>query len=374
MIISGDEYGPEYVVKSYNAKFDIWGYLVIDNISLGPGKGGIRITPGVNEEEVYRLARTMTFKNAIARIPFGGAKAGIAFNPKSVTAKEKKGIVEWFAKKLKPFCPRYYIAGPDINTGEKEMLWFVKANGSWRSATGKPSHYCRMMSSKKGEKCGIPHEFGSTGYGVARAAGAALDFLHVNAKDATVAVEGFGNVGKFVCKYLSEMGVRIIAVSDSRGAVFNRDGLDYKTLLKVKREAGSVIYYGDAQKIDAKELFEIHADVLIPAALPDVIDGHNVDAIKAKIVVEGSNIPIKEQYEEELHKRGILVVPDIVANAGGVISSYAEYKGYNPKIMLIMVDRKITANTITILAMSKRLKKKPRDVAIKIASERILKR
>lgn len=371
MGIPGDAYGPEYVLKLYNPKLNIWGFLAIDNTSLGPGKGGIRMTPTVTEEETFRLARTMTFKNAMAGIPFGGAKAGIAIDPRSVKPGVKKEVIEWFSKRLKPLCPRHYIAGPDINTGEREMLWFVKANGSWRSATGKPAHYCMKIFGKV-TKCGIPHEFGSTGYGVAQATRVALDFLHADPKKTTVAIEGFGNVGTFVARYLSTMGLKIIAVSDSKGAIHNERGLDCAKLLRTKRTSGSVVNYEGARKMEKERLFEIDADVLIPAALPDVINEENVRKIKARIIVEGANIPMEEKYEKVLHGKGILVVPDIVANAGGVISSYAEYRGCNPKTMLALVERKITKTVRDVLTRSENMKRTPREIIMSMVSEKIL--
>ncbi len=372
MPISGDLFGPEYVVKLYSPKFNIWGFLVIDNTHLGPGKGGIRITPKVTEEEVARLARAMTFKNALVRIPFGGAKAGIAFDPKSVGRNVKKEIIQWFSRELKPLCPSRYVAGPDINTGENEMLWYVQANGSWRAATGKPAHYCMKVYGRRGKKCGIPHEFGSTGFGVARATGVALEFLGIDHRAATVAVEGFGNVGTFVCKYLSEMGLKVVAVSDSKGGIMDKGGLNYRKLLAAKKKTASVVNYEGGQRIDHASLFGLGVDVLIPAALPDVINKGNVGAVRAKVIVEGANIPMKEEYEEELHHRGTLVVPDIVANAGGVISSYAEYRGYNPKTMFALIEKKITRNVHKVLMKTKETGEKPRDAAMKIVSELLL--
>lgn len=373
MGIQGDVFGPEHIVKMYNPDFNLWGFLVIDNTVLGPGKGGIRMTPTVDEEETFRLARAMTFKNALAGIPFGGAKAGIAFDPHSITIRQKRKIIEWFAKQLKPLSPSRYIGGPDMNTGEREMLWYVRANGSWRSATGKPSHYCVKVFGKA-RKCGIPHEFGSTGFGVARAAALCLESLSMDTEKATAAIDGFGNVGSFVCKYLAEMGIRVVAVSDSKGAIFNEKGLSSRELLRAKRRTGSVVNYEGAVKIGRERLFGLPVDLLIPAAMPDVINEHNVDEVRALVIVEGANIPMQVEFEERLHRRGTLVLPDIVANAGGVISSYAEYRGYNPKKMLDLVEKKITINVGTVLSESRRSRKTPREVAMEIASGRILRK
>ncbi len=375
-----DEFGPEKILEVYNPKTGLRGILVIDNLALGPGKGGIRITPTVSVDEIFRLARTMTWKCAIAELPFGGAKSGIIADSKILSKEKKKELIQAFAREIKELSPKKYIAAPDMNTGEEEMQWYAEANGDWRSCTGKPADYCIKALGGRWEKCGIPHEFGSTGFGVARAAMAACDFLGLH-RHASVAIEGFGNVGSFTAKYLSGFGARIVAVSDSKGCVYDPDGLDFEELRKIKEKTGSVInYFGRSAKTDIlgrgeiipnEKLFELPVDILIPAAQPDVITKENVGKIKAKIIVEAANIPVAPDIEGKLHRRGILVVPDIIANAGGVISSYAEYRGYHPKKMLEMVERKIVKNIKIVLENAKRKNIKPRDAAMKIAVERI---
>src|SRR3989338_8216581 len=206
-----DEFGPEKILESYNPKIGMRGYLILDNLSLGPGKGGIRMTPTVDKEEVFKLARTMTWKNALADIPFGGAKSGIVADDKLISREKKDEIIAAFAESLKEICPSRYIAGPDINTAEHEMEVFAKVLGK-KSCTGKPE--------KLG---GIPHELGSTGFGVSHAALVALKHLKKDPKKLTFAVEGFGNVGSFVCKFLTEAGMKLIAVSDSRGCLYIKD-------------------------------------------------------------------------------------------------------------------------------------------------------
>ena len=367
MQITNDEFGPEYILEVYDPKLKFKGILVIDNTILGPGKGGIRITPTVNAVELWHLARAMTFKNALAQIPFGGAKAGIVLDPQTISLKRKKEIIQSFSKALKPFVPKKYIAGPDIGTGEKEMQWFSEANGSWQAATGKPANVCVKIFGKKGEKCGLPHEFGSTGYGVALAAKQASDFIGLNIKGVAVAIAGFGNVGTFSCKYLSELGVKIIAVSDTNGTVFDKKGLDFIKLEKLKKEKKSIIAYPDGKRIGREDIYELKVDILVPAARGYVINENNFRNIKAKIIVEGSNIPIQEKYEEILHKKGVLIIPDIIANAGGVISSYAEYRGYNPKRMFETVKNKIIKNMDDILTRAKKQNLSPRKIALDLA-------
>lgn len=371
MKIIKDKFGPEYVLKVYDPEIGMEGFLVIDNTVLGLGKGGIRMTAEIREEEVWRLARTMTWKNALAEIPFGGAKAGIVWSGGS--DKLKKEYIKSFARAIKMFVPKKYIAGPDINTGEREMKWFVEETGNWKSATGKPANLCMKIFGKRGKICGIPHEFGSTGFGVAQATKAAADFWGLNIQGATVAIAGFGNVGSFTFQHLQEMGAKIIAVSDIKGTIFNEKGINFQKLIALKNKGKAVTEYKAAEKLTSPALYELKADILIPAAISDVINERNVNKVKAKIIVEAANIPVQEKQEEILYQKGVLIVPDIIANAGGVISSFVEYRGYNPKQMFKMIKEKITKNTKLILEESKIKNLSPRRTALKIAKERVLK-
>ncbi|HEY4476828.1 MAG TPA: Glu/Leu/Phe/Val dehydrogenase [Candidatus Paceibacterota bacterium] len=355
-----DNIGPRYVIKVRNHELGVEGILVIDNTNLGPGKGGIRMTSTVGEEEVLRLARAMTYKNALAGIPFGGAKAGITFDPKTVDSKRKKKVVEWFARELKPFLPKLYIAGPDINMTEKEMAVFVQAVGIRQVATGKPKRLG-----------GLPHELGSTGFGVAEAVKIALAHCGLPLAGARVAIEGFGNVGIFAARFLTEAGLKIVAVSDSKGTVYNRNGLLWKELLKVKKAKGSVINFLNSEKLDNSKVFTLPVDVLIPAALPDVINVGNADQVEARVIVEGANIAVTPEAEAKLISRGVLIVPDVVANAGGVISSYAEHRGYSTDKMFKLVKQKITKSVITVLTEAKKTGQSPRVVAMAIARRRL---
>lgn len=366
-MIKFDEFGPEKILEVYDSKTGMYGFLCIDNTRRGPGKGGIRMTPSVTKEEVFRLARTMTFKCALADLPFGGAKSGIIFTKKQL--KKKKQIVQVFAKSISHLSPSEYIAAPDINTGEKEMSWYAQINGL-KSCTGKPEKLCY----NPGEGCGIPHEIGSTGFGVAHATEVASEFL--NLENPTIAIEGFGNVGTFTAKFLSgkmfsRFGFKITAVSDSKGCIYNKNGLDVKKLLKIKNKTGSVINYKQGKILKPEKLFELPVDILIPAAITDVINNKNYKKVKAKLIVEAANIPIKPEIEEKLHKKNVLIIPDLVANAGGVISSYAEYRGYHLKKMFTLVEKKIDENTKKVLKLSKKKKISPRKAALEIAKSRL---
>ncbi len=366
-MITFDELGPEKILEVYDPKTKMHGFTVIDNTKRGPGKGGIRLTPTVTIEEVSRLARTMTFKNALAELPFGGAKSGIVLDPSKISKEQKFEIIKSFSKAIKPICPKLYIAGPDMNTTEEEMKVFAEANGSWRACTGKPANMCV----KPGIKCGIPHEYGSTGFGVYHSLKIAVQHANLDLNKITVAIEGFGNVGTFVAEYLSKDNVKIIAVSDSKGVCYLKEGFVYEKMVKVKKETGSVINYPNCKVLPSSDIISLDADVLVTAAIPDLITDKNKDKVKAKIIVEGSNIPTTIDIEEYYHNKKILIVPDFVANAGGVISSYAEYKGHNPKTMFKLVERKIKKNTELVLKESEKLNISPREAAMKIALRRI---
>lgn len=369
-LVPHDTWGPELIVSVSDPVSGLQGMLVIDNTARGPGKGGIRMTPDVTEEEVRRLARAMTWKTALADIPFGGAKAGIRFNP--AEGPERKALLlQAFARRLKPLMPKQYIAGPDVNTGEKDMQTFVEAAGNWRAATGKPATYCMAAFGTKGERCGIPHEFGSTGYGVAEAARIAAAYAGIDLTKATVAIDGFGNVGSFVFSHLAALGARIVAVSDHTGGAYLPAGLRFAALKRLRQNGRSVKYYPRATPLKPGALFGLPVDIIVPASVTDVIHDGNKRSVRARLIVEGANIPMREKIEEEFHRRGVLVVPDVVANAGGVISSYAEYRGYNPKRMFETVQDKITRTTRLVLEGSRKTGQSPRACALKIAEERV---
>jgi len=360
-MIEFDEFGPEKILEVYNPEIGMKGFVVIDNTALGPGKGGIRMTPTVTPVEVYKLARVMSWKNALAELPFGGAKSGIVADPKTMGNEHKQKIVAAFGEALRPVSPDLYIAAPDINMGEGEVKSYVEANGSDKSATGKP------LSMK-----GLPHELGSTGFGVFHATKVAAEHLGKELGELTFAVEGFGNVGSFASKFLTEAGAKMTHVSDSKGEVCLPEGFEFSKISDVKQKTGSVVNYEHTEKHFCEDLAAEEADVLITAAIPDFINSSNVNKVKAKIVVQGSNIPMTIGVEEILAKKGVLIVPDAVANAGGVISSYVEHIGGSQEEMFKMIEEKITRNTKLVLEKAAEEKKLPREAAVEIAKERIL--
>ena len=367
--IKKDKFGPEYVIEVYDPKIGMEGFLVIDNTTLGLGKGGIRMTPNVTKEEVFRLARVMTWKNSLAGIPFGGAKAGIIWPGGS---DELKGeFIKSFTRAIKPFVPKKYIPGPDVNTTEKEMRLIAEEIGNWKGATGKPSDYCYKNPRTGKKMCGLPHELGSTGFGVAHSAIVTAEVAGFDIKKMSVAIDGFGNVGEFAFRHLQEMGAKIVAVAGSRGGIYDKKGLDLNILLNLKSQNKALTEYPTGKKITHSEIFELPVDIIIPASVTDVINKSNKNKIKAKIIVEGANIPMRENIENELFKKGIIIVPDFVANAGGVISSYAEYRGYDSMKMFKLVEDKLRDCAKAVMQKSLEEKRNPREVAMEIAVKRI---
>jgi glutamate dehydrogenase (NAD(P)+) len=354
-----DEIGPEKIVKVYDPKSGMHGIICIDSTKLGPAKGGCRLRPDVTEEEVYRLARAMSLKCAMAGLPFGGGKSGIIANDKELNEEQKKEMVMAYGRAIKHLAPSEYVTAPDMNMAEKEMSWIVEGNGDKNCCTGKPK-----------DMGGIPHELGSTGFGVFHSTLVALEHIGLDVKNVTFAVEGYGNVGEFAVKFLTEKGAKLVAVSDSRGVVIEKSGLNYDRLQKVKSEKGSVIAYGTGDVKESNAILDVECDVLITAAIKDLIKHGDEDRLKCKLIVEGSNIPMHHDLEKKFHPK-ILIIPDFVANAGGVISSYVEFKNGTVDEMWKLVEEKIVTNTKLMLEGVSD-EKCPREVATEIAKKRLL--
>ncbi len=350
-----DEIGPEKILYVYDPKTRLKGMLVVDNTVRGPAIGGTRMAPDVSTEEVFRLARAMTFKNAAADIPHGGGKSGIIADPDT---EDKCELMRSFAKAIEPIAD--YIPGPDMGTDEDCMGIVYEEIGR---AIGLP----RKLG-------GIPlDEIGSTGYGVAVCTEAACEYALLDLSKASVAVEGFGAVGTATMKFLTEKGAKIVAVSDSKGGIYQPEGLDYERLLEVKQKTGAVKNYEDGEVIKNEELFRLQVDILIPGARPDVITEENARDIKAALIVEAANIPATREAERILHDRGILVMPDFIANAGGVITAAVEYGGGTESEVFDIIKEKVLRNTRRVLDIVKDQKVPPRVAAESLAKERVLK-
>jgi glutamate dehydrogenase/leucine dehydrogenase len=348
-----DDLGPEKVVHVYEPQSGLRAIVVVDNTACGSAIGGVRLAADVSVDEVFRLARAMTLKNAAAGLPHGGGKAGIVADP---YVADKPRLVRAFARAIREIAD--YVPGPDMGTDEKCMAWVFDEIGR---AVGLPA----VLG-------GIPlDEIGATGYGLARCAEVAARFCDLRLKGATVAIEGFGNVGKHAARFLADLGTILVAASDSRGAVYDPEGIDVARLTTVKQESGTVTAYPRGRKLPVVELLTVPCDILVPAARPDCIHGENAEAIRAKLILQGANIPATAEAEAVLHRRGVLVVPDFIANAGGVICASVEYHGGTEAAAFEQIAQKIHYNTEAVLSRSHRDGSEPRRAAVELARERV---
>jgi glutamate dehydrogenase (NAD(P)+) len=297
------------------------GHRVQHNLSRGPGKGGIRFSPSVNLDEVRALAMWMTWKCALVDIPYGGAKGGVTIDPSKHSDAEIERVTRRYASELADFIgPERDIPAPDIGTDERTMAWVMDTISTNRgftvpgAATGKPL----ALGGSRGRSA-------ATSMGVALIALKALETRGLAPEHCTAAVQGFGKVGAGAAQLLHEAGVRVVAVSDQLGAVYDEQGLDVTNVRSHAAATGSVVGYNDAGEIAGDALLELEIDLLVPCAVEGVIDVGNAGAIHASIVVEGANGPTTPEADAILSDQGVMVVPDILANSGGVIVSYFEW-------------------------------------------------
>ena len=313
---------------SFPVKLDDWtiktftGYRSQHNNAVGPFKGGLRFHPAVTKDEVKALSTWMTFKCSVAGIPYGGGKGGMAIDPKKYSKAELERISRGFAEAISPLIgEKVDIPAPDVNTNGQIMSWMVD---SYEKIVG---------HSAKGVFTGKPLEFGgslarteATGYGVHLAAKKTLDKLNIDVKGATYAVQGFGNVGYYTAYYAYKDGAKIVAFSNTDVAIYNENGIDMEAVIKDYEENGRIVENkGYGKDFTNEELLELEVDVLAPCALENQITSENANRIKAKVITEGANGPTTPEADEILYKKGIVVIPDILANAGGVVVSYFEW-------------------------------------------------
>ncbi len=298
------------------------GYRVIHSNILGPSKGGVRFDMDVNLDEVKALAAWMTWKCAVVDIPYGGAKGGIKCNPRKMSAGEIERLTRAYTQSMyEIFGPDRDIPAPDMGTGPKEMAWMMdqysRGHGMTVNAvvTGKPLVLGGSLGRTE-----------ATGRGVMISTLAAMEKMKINPFKASCVIQGFGNVGSWAAQLLSERGVKIVAISDISGAYYNPEGINIQKAITYREEHDmSLEGFEDAEKINPEELLLLECDVLVPAAVEDVITGANADKIQAKLIVEGANGPTSAKADKILGDKKIMAVPDILANAGGVTVSYFEW-------------------------------------------------
>ena len=296
------------------------GYRVQHNMARGPMKGGLRYHPAMDEDHAAALANLMTWKTAVVDVPFGGAKGGINCDPHSLSKKDVFEITNRFVEQMKEVIgPTTDIPAPDVNTNAEIMGWIMHEYSKYAGfspgvVTGKPLH----LFGSEGREA-------ATGRGVMDVLAEALDEQGKSFKDVTVAVQGFGNVGSNAARLIAERGAKIVAVADHTGGVSKKEGLDIPALVDWTAEHGGVKGFSAGEAFDSTEIITWDADVLVPAALEDAIHKDNAADVKAKIIVEGANGPTTPEADQILNERRILIVPDILANAGGVTVSYFEW-------------------------------------------------
>jgi glutamate dehydrogenase (NAD(P)+) len=356
--IKRDEFGPFKIIEIYEPSVGLRGTLVVDNVARGPSIGGLRMAPDVSTGECFRLARAMTFKNAAADLPHGGGKSVLYGDP-AMSAEKKEELVRAFACSLEEVDQ--YIFGPDMGTNEECMGWVRDEIGR---AVGLPS-----------DIGGIPlDELGATGWGLLHAIKVACEFRERDLAGARVAVQGFGAVGKHAARFLAAEGAVIVAAADRHGTVSCADGLEVEKLLALKRDGGRLMDYPDGpgvMKGDAESIIDVPCDIWIPAARPDVIREDNVGRLQADMVVSGANIPMTAGAEKILYDRGVLCIPDFIANAGGVICAAMEYQGASRTAAMDIIEDKLTYNVRRVLDAARSESCMPREAAEGIAHRRV---
>ena len=297
------------------------GWRVQHHDARGPFKGGVRYHPKVTLDEITALAMWMTWKCAIVDIPYGGAKGGVCCNPKQMSLRELEHLTRRYATMILDLIGPYRdVPAPDIYTNEQTMAWIMDTYSQFKgysvpeSVTGKPP----IVG-------GFKQREDATSRGVMFCIREATKRLGTRMKDSVVAVQGFGSVGWNAARILHEEGCRIVAVSDSKGGIYNRDGVNPLSVFEHKRKTGSVIGYARSKQITNRELIELDCDILVPAAMENQVTRKNAPNVKAQIVAEAANGPTTPEADRILHEKGVFIIPDILANSGGVTSSYFEW-------------------------------------------------
>lgn len=353
------------------------GYRVQHCSALGPYKGGLRYHPQVSMGEVRALAALMTWKCSVADIPYGGGKGGITCDPATMSDNELEKVTRRFVRAMRPIIgPRVDIPAPDVNTNATTMAWIVDEASMLDGqevpeiVTGKPI----LMGGSLGRR-------EATGYGVARAVLETLDYLSIGTDEVTVAIQGFGNVGSWAAERLFRHGCKIVAISDVTGGYYNPNGFDVPDVMKYQETSPRGLlkgYPGPCEKISNEELLTLDVTVFIPAALENQIHSGNAHEVKARIIAEGANGPTTLPADQVLNDRGVIVIPDILANSGGVIVSYFEWvqnlHGFSWDFddVIAKLDNKMVTNLHNVWELSQEMKISLREAAFLIAIRRVV--
>ncbi|KON27439.1 hypothetical protein AC481_04705 [miscellaneous Crenarchaeota group archaeon SMTZ-80] len=362
-----DKWGPEEVLQVYDPEINMQGILVIDNTTLGPGNGGIQISPTITPKKMFQLARTRTWSCALADVPFGGAKAGIKADPSCI---DKIRYIKSFANKISHTVPYRYIATADLNVGQQEIAEFVNSVADRCGATGKPENMD-----------GIPCELGTIGFGISVAIDVTSSILnsHINLpkqlSDATIVINGFENAGSAIAKYFINKGSKIVAISDQCNAIYDSNGIDIENALKyfnAPPEKRSLKKYKLATALSIEDIIDVDCDVFVSVSGKNLLTEKTISILKAKYFVEEINDPITPVIDQLLNKKGVLVLPNILTDIGSVICSNAEYNRSSVETTFSCMESKVKEVTELVVQRSLETNTPIRRVAQEIAQEKIL--
>ena len=354
-----DASGPERIFSFYDPVAQMRAVLVIDTTAFGISAGGVRMLPDLSLLEMVRLARAMTYKYLMLEVHCGGAKAGVWYDP---ATHDRQVVWSAFLTAIRPFIEqRMYLAGTDMGTTEEDFAPLHQEGARPRSG-----------SLLKQVIDGLPLEDQLTGFGVVESARSAAEFFALPMAGATVAIEGFGKVGGGAARFFNRVGARIVAVSTVVGTRYDSQGLDIEQLFTLRHTHGdeAVRHYPHGKFLTCQRLFSLPVDILIPGARPDAITSKNVDQVQAKLIVPGANIPFTHAIANHLSHRGIGVVPDFVANGGGVLAALADLQGLDVEAAFHSVRERIAANTRLVLNHSRDHQCTPVEAAVRICQER----
>jgi len=354
-----DASGPERIFSFYDPVSRMRAVLVIDTTAFGLSAGGIRMLPDLSLVEMVRLARAMTYKYLMLEVHCGGAKAGVWYDP---TTQDRQAVWNAFLTSLRPFIEqRVYLPGTDMGTTEEDFQSLHKDGARQRSG-----------SLLKQVVDGLPLEDQLTGFGVVESARVAAEFFGISMNGATVAIEGFGKVGGGAARFFNRAGAQVVAVSTVVGTRYDPKGLDTEQLFVLRQTYGdeAVRHYPHGKMLSRNRLFALPVDVLIPGARPDAITAKNVEKVQAKLIVPGANIPFTNTVANRLSARGVGIVPDFVANGGGVLAALADLQGLDVEAAFRSVSDRTTANTTLVLNHSREHHCTPVTAALQICQER----
>ena len=358
-----DELGPEKILHVYDAKTGLKGVVVVDTTSLVGAGGGTRMLPDITTDEIFGLARAMTYKFSILDFPIGGCKAGIWAEP-DIHGPMRRDLMLAFGAAVKPLLASGITLAADMGTDNDDVATLFEGAGVPSKFTG--------LSVQKID--GEPLEDHCTGYGVVVAAMSACATAGLNIQGLKVAIEGFGKVGGGVARYIHEAGAKVVAISTINGTAYNKDGLDIPALLQARRTAGdkAVQEYKHAKHMKAADIYGLPVDILIPGARPYAITKKNVGGIKARVISSIANIPITDEAEDILFKKGILSVPDFISNGGGVVLGVVDVLGGTADDVFRILRDFLGPLTSQILTEAKQQNIAPRKLAVKKATEKVL--